>query len=300
MSGPRLSVIVCTRNRAGMLPGLFDSLAAQPLEASAAEIIVVDNASRDSTPEVLRAEAARGRLPLRVIDEPAPGLSVARNTGIGQARGDFVIFLDDDALAAPGWLRAYEEAAAEQPILQGRILVSLDRPPPSWMTTADLKYLSHLDQGDRAAPLVGNLFGANFGVRRDVFTRVGTFRTDLGAGQAGYGEDTDFSRRAVAAGFQLFYLPKALIHHRIPPERLTRRAVLRRHYLSGFCQPLFESYSEPTARLLAGLAKEGIRRGLRAIFTLDPARRMSEIGNLAQHAGRVRQILRLRLRAAGR
>src|SRR3954466_3165587 len=96
-----ISVVVPTRNRAGRLRALLESLAAQP----AHEVVVVDNASRDDTQAVVtKAGVRRIRLP-----EPM-GPAVARNRGWREARGDLIVFTDDDVVARPGWLAAIADA----------------------------------------------------------------------------------------------------------------------------------------------------------------------------------------------
>jgi len=291
-----VSIILCTRDRADMLPGCLDALAQQGAAPPEAEVLVVNNASRDATMGVLRAEAERGRLPLRVVEEPSPGVSYARNTGIERAQADFLIFLDDDAVPAPGWLAAYLRLAAEgrRALVQGRIFVQFDGPRPAWLSNALLPTLSHLDEGDRLGPLKGNLVGANFGVARGLIERIGAFRVDLGPGRAGFGEDTEFGLRAAAAGSPAWYDPDALASHRIPVGRLTRRAFLRRSYRAGLSQALYHWYGDPTAWTLLALGKVALVRASSALFTLNGERRMQELGRVAGYAGRMRQILRMR------
>src|SRR4051794_39692059 len=108
-----ISVVVPTRNRAGRLRALLESLAAQP----AHEVIVVDNASSDDTQAVVADAGVRGiRLP-----EPM-GPAVARNRGWRAARGELVVFTDDDVVAQPGWLNAIAAAHARdrEAVIQGR------------------------------------------------------------------------------------------------------------------------------------------------------------------------------------
>ncbi len=106
MIGPRdaiqASVVVCTRNRAAILPAALESLARQKSKR-VFEVIVVNNGSDDETAEVI-AEWCRRDSRFRMVDEPNPGLSRAKNLGVHEARGDVVLFTDDDVLAEPEWL----------------------------------------------------------------------------------------------------------------------------------------------------------------------------------------------------
>src|SRR4051794_21634078 len=93
-----LSVIVPVKDGARSIPVLLDSLAAQTLARDRFEVIVVDNASRDGTGDVARERGAT------VVEEPVANRSRARNRGAREARADRFAFIDDDCVAAPGWL----------------------------------------------------------------------------------------------------------------------------------------------------------------------------------------------------
>ena len=292
-----LSIIIATRDRAGDLPACFDALAGQNFPGASAEVLVVNNASRDATARVAAEEMRRGRLPLRYAEEPRAGLSFARNTGIRQAAGRFIIFLDDDALAAPGWLAAYERLFRQgRPAVQGRIRVQIEGARPRYLAEDLLAYLTHLDEDEPEGRYEGNLLGANFGAMRGVYEQLGPFRSDLGAGASGYGEDTEFGRRMTAAGIPVTYCPDALVLHRIPPARTTRRALLRRCYLSGQSQPLFTEFRESLPRTLFHFARRSVAHLGHAAIARRSAQRVRELCQWAEHAGRVRQIVRMRLR----
>jgi glycosyltransferase involved in cell wall biosynthesis len=96
------SVVVCTRNRAVELDRCLRSLQRQ--DYSSFEIIVVDSASNDElTREVTRRNG------VRYVSEKRPGLSRARNRGAREAKFEIIAYLDDDAEAQAGWLRALAE-----------------------------------------------------------------------------------------------------------------------------------------------------------------------------------------------
>jgi GT2 family glycosyltransferase len=236
-------------------------------------------------------------LPLRVVEESSPGLSRARNAGVAHAQGDFLIFLDDDALPAPGWLAAYERLFREgRPVVQGRIRAQIEGARPAYLADDLLAYLTHLDKDGPEGRYEGSLLGANFGALRRVFEQLGPFRPELGAGAGGFGEDTEFGRRVAAAGIPVIYSPDALVLHRIPPSRATRRALLRRCYLSGRSQPLFMEYPESLPRALFHFARRSAAHLGRAVFARRSAQRVRELCQWAEHAGRVRQMVRMRLR----
>ena len=90
----RVTVIIPTRNRAGRIKEILGCLCQQTVTPF--EVITVDNDSSDKTKEVVLG--FQGKLPVKYLLEKRKGPSFARNTGIKEARGDFLIFLDDDIL----------------------------------------------------------------------------------------------------------------------------------------------------------------------------------------------------------
>ena len=104
---PSYSVVVPSHDRCQVL---FEVLAALEAQAGAPEfeVVVVDDGSRDGTPDRLRAW--RGGRPLTVLTQEARGPAAARNRGVAAAQGEWIAFLGDDTVPAPDWLAAHEAA----------------------------------------------------------------------------------------------------------------------------------------------------------------------------------------------
>ena len=132
-----LSVIVCTRDRRPSLMRCLKSIT-DSAEASACpvemEIVVVDDGSEDGTGDAVQAFAARSRRArVRLIRQPGLGLSAARNTGVANARGALLAFIDDDCIASPTYvaeLIARFAGERELVLRGGRVLLGdpLDAP----------------------------------------------------------------------------------------------------------------------------------------------------------------------------
>lgn len=204
------------------------------------ELLVIDNGSRDATAEVLSSHAWPEDWYVRVIREEKLGLSNARNRAIAEARGDYVIFFDDDETPDPDWLRAYEHLINTHApdAFGGRIIVMFEDRRPSWLKDELLGFLGELDYGNTIAPLTEPhtpFYGGNFGVRKSVCDNVGFFDPELGrkGGINTGGEEVDFYRRLLSAGFKVWWTPEAVIHHRIQAEKLTRAYFLDLHYRMG-------------------------------------------------------------------
>jgi glycosyltransferase involved in cell wall biosynthesis len=204
------------------------------------EFLVVDNGCRDGTPELLARHSWPAGWDVRVVREEELGLSNARNRAIAEARGDYVIFMDDDETADPDWLRAYERLVdAHRPdAFGGRIRVLFEDARPAWLRDELLGFLGELNRAERVVPLTDpytSFYGGNFGLRRTVCDRVGGFDAMLGrkgSDNTG-GEEVDFYRRVLAAGLSVWWTPEAVIHHRIQAAKLERGYFHDLHYRMG-------------------------------------------------------------------
>ena len=108
---PEFSIVLCTRNRAELLAHALASLQLIDYPKEQVELVLVDNGSTDATREVVENSAVRFPFAVRYVYEVEPGLSVARNRGISEARGRFLLFTDDDQLVDPAILREFAEVA---------------------------------------------------------------------------------------------------------------------------------------------------------------------------------------------
>ena len=239
MSAP-LTILMCTHNRASLLRDALESLETQTLPRDRFEVLVVDNASTDSTPELVASVARRGRIDLRGIRETELGLDAARNRGVREARGEIIAFLDDDARARPDWaagiLAGFDRHDA--PILGGKVELIWEAPRPDWLSDVLLRYLIHCDYGTQVTEITGPpwLYGTNVAFRRRIFQEIGLFRLDLdrkGSSLMG-GGDTEFFIRARAHGKRLLYLPELVVDHLVPASRLTREFFRERLFYSGY------------------------------------------------------------------
>ena len=230
-----ITAAVCTYGEAPHLLRALASLAEQEApDGLALEILCVDNnsAPRTALPEPLASR-------VRVIHEPVAGLSRARNAAVAHARGDAIAFLDDDAVAQPGWAaalaRAFETTGAW--CVGGRVLPEWPGEEPLWLDEGLRYLLGLLDLEGDTRPLRGPVLpcGANMAVRRFAFDRVGLFRESLGRkpGSLLSGEEIDLFRRAIRAGGTVAYAPDAVAHHIVPLSRLSPEFLRRRAWWEG-------------------------------------------------------------------
>ncbi len=225
-SSVSISIILCTRNRSVGLQQTLDSLAQVTVPGDRkAEVIVVDNASTDDTAAVVRGARIRN-MEVRPLYEARRGKSHALNGALAQARGELILFTDDDVLVAPDWMEQTVTALAdaETKVVTGRIDVApgLLR---GWQNSKHRWWLAssedaRLHEGSR------ELIGANMGIDREVLDRVSGFDPELGPGALGLAEDTLFGWQLVEAGFKITYASQATVVHCPDPSRLRRASWL--------------------------------------------------------------------------
>lgn len=197
---PVVSVIVSTRNHAGMLGRTVQAVMRQDLAAEL-ELIVVDNASTDRTAEVM-AEAVQGATrPLtyaRLATDRGP--AGGRNVGLDLAKGEFLAFTDSDCTPDPGWLRSAQAAftSPEIGVVQGRTEGAGTSPP----------FFSHFIETRR---LDGSFSTSNVVYRRKA---IGAMRFDP---TCTYWEDVDLGWRVLGGGWKATFASDALIEHAAIP-----------------------------------------------------------------------------------
>lgn len=224
---PRISIIICTSNRAEHLRQTLQAMGQVCVPVGAAcELIVVDNASTDGTAGVVH-QSRLGQMSIRYVREPRRGQCHARNAGLEAARGDIIVFTDDDVRPATLWLDnlcASILAGKTNAVLGGaHIAPHLLRP---WMEAQHKNLLASTENADRVHPAL--LVGINMAFSKSVLADVPKFDVELGAGALGFADDTLFSYQLKQAGYALAAAFDAQVEHHFDPARLSRSSFLNR------------------------------------------------------------------------
>lgn len=258
MSSPLLSVIVTTYtfDRLRDVQELLASLRAQAYPNM--EIIFVGERTSELCSRVRAYGEEKGVPNLRVLfNDGPPGLSPARNLGIEQAQGDIVAFIDDDALAMPGWaeeaVRTYEDPSIIG--VTGPALPLWEDPSMDWLPEEFHWIISCTGWAPwKEITDVRNAWGMNMCFRREAFSLCGLFDNRHGFHQGLFAEDNEFSMR-VRAGTKrrIVYNPRVRVLHRVHKYRLSWRFIIERSYWLGHArQMLRKTYgSEAKGQLLA-------------------------------------------------
>lgn len=226
---PQATVIVPIYNGEADLPDLIRCLQAQTYPAEQVEYLLVDNASRDRTAEIIQAAAAAAPaqgLNLRYLSETEIQSSyAARNRGIRAAAGEILAFTDADCRPQPSWLEALVQPFAEPAVgLVSGAITALPGETLIEQYTVHKQILSN----ERALAHDFRPFGqtANLAVRRQVLSEVGLFRSHLTTGG-----DADFCWRVLQqTGWQIQFAPEAKVQHR---HRTSLRGLIKQFQRYG-------------------------------------------------------------------
>lgn len=262
----RPTVAIATRRASDDLREAIESVAHQQEGfAEPIETLLVAPGPEHAAIELIAAPH-RGRLALRLVDPGAAGLSRARNAAARAATGDFIAFLDDDAVAMKGWLRALaacfkdesDAGTAGGPI---RLLWGTE-PRPAWWRDGLDEAFNALDFGPlrRRLRYPQVLYGTNIAFRRAALLDAGLFREDLGRAPGSLlgGEEAEAQLRLERCGHRTVFDPKAVVLHRVARERLRPSYIRSRAFHHGRSHSLFER------ELFAAGRRGRLRRALRA------------------------------------
>jgi glycosyltransferase involved in cell wall biosynthesis len=228
---PFVSVVVPTYNRSAVLTDCLRSLLALDHPGDRYEIIVVDAACTDDTPERMKPLAESSEAPaVRYLRNVSRDANSARNSGIAVAKGELVALIDDDVLVPPGWLSALADGMGQwvgaecfggpvRPIFECESPRTCPGHEPAG---------TRFDEGD-SSKQVAELWGGNMAIRRDALERTGPFRSGLPVLQ-----EWEWEQRLLASGGRLVYLPEAWLWHRRDRADLAIAPMLRELFLRGY------------------------------------------------------------------
>jgi glycosyltransferase involved in cell wall biosynthesis len=234
---PLISAAICTYERYDLLGQAIDSLMGQTLDNSQYEILVIDNSPNWRLSEEF-AKAYASVENLRWAIEKTPGLSNARNVATGLAKTPLIAFMDDDAIARPGWLAAivaaYDRFGNEAGVVGGKVNPIWAAPRPSWMHDDLLGLVSVIDRGNDARVLAADewVAGVNISFRVDLLKETGGFNVGLGRNGTGHAllsnEEVEIVDKIKQRGYLVVYTPEAEVDHIVDADRLSQVWIRRR------------------------------------------------------------------------
>ncbi|WP_158291989.1 glycosyltransferase family 2 protein [Paracraurococcus ruber] len=241
---PKVTVCLATHDRPHYVRSCLDSLRAQTVGIETFDIIVVDSCGQPETHDLLRAMVAE--MPnARLMRLDQPGASAARNLGAEHATGDFVAYIDDDAMAMPDWVEQIQAVIAELDpwpgVLGGRVLPLWEAPLPEWWPASLRGVLSIIEWEGRgeyrtpAVPAKLEPYGVNMIVQRKPLLDMGGFADGLGRvrGLLLSDEDVQVGWALQDRGYSAWYDSRVVVMHQIQGRRLNPDWLLNRLYWQG-------------------------------------------------------------------
>ena len=251
---------ICSCNRPDRLAALLGALARCRIGGvgKPVRIVVVDNSAEATARPVVEAHAAALPFPVRLAHEPRPGLAVARNRALLEARAEgarLLAFIDDDELPSTDWLanlaRAIEETGAAAAV--GPVDPLFATMPPPWLPTAAYRAALKATSGFVADGYTGNCI-----LDLAVLDAAG-LRFDERFNETG-GEDTAFFRSLMAAGHGIAWAESAVVRELVPRDRMRLRWLLSRWVRTGAIEAVIARSEQPRLRtVIACLGKGAVR-----------------------------------------
>lgn len=230
----KVSVIVCTYNRADHLRSALGALHKQQVDPQAVEILVVDNNSTDATQAVVEEFAALAPN-VKYVKETAQGLAHARNKGLYLAKAPLVAFLDDDARVLDGWFAAlFKAAELDYDCFGGPYKAWHLKNKPAWFKE---EYASTLGKQNISGDLGDGLWldGGNIVFKTLALDAMGGFPVNLGmSGQTlAYGEEIPLQVRIRAKGGKLGFFTDMAVEHAVQPHKYSPSFFLKQAVAVG-------------------------------------------------------------------
>ena len=231
-----LSIVICSYNRASYISGALDSLYHQSAGLDNFEAIIVDNNSTDNTAEVFkqwRSSHANGSF--TYLTESKQGASFARNTGAKGAKGQWLCFMDDDAIANSNYVEniiMHIKTKPEAIGFGGRIIPKYIPSAPEWMSYYVSSLVGNFDYAPTACAFENGKYPleSNMIVKKDIYDSIGGFNTQLpgvvGTLRIG-GEGKELFYKLLALGHTIYYDPTICVEHVVEVKKLTPEYMYR-------------------------------------------------------------------------
>jgi len=234
----KFSIVMITRNRGDKIRTVLGSIKEIEYSPENYEVVVVDNGSSDNTVTTVKQELKGALFNWHIQEEKIKGICRARNKGAFTSKGDWVIYVDDDAIVPVKWLHAYETAIAEFPdavVFGGPAELDSNLIRPWWWCEKFDWTMSCQNYGGDLKPYPegGHPYGLNMAIRSDVLKNSEGFNTKLDDEISSFADETELFIRLMKDGNQLIYVPEAKVIHCVEQNRLGWNAYMARRELVG-------------------------------------------------------------------
>jgi glucosyl-dolichyl phosphate glucuronosyltransferase len=243
----KTSIIICTFNRASLLPKVINNLRAQTYPAEAFEIIVVDNASTDNTRQVIERSNTETGKSVKYVIESRTGITFARNKGAEAARHPYLAYLDDDCSVGTDWLSQLMsgfDLDEQVEITAGQIIVDFkEQKKPVWLGAKSERWLGAYNHPGSQPRLLDNpvyICEGNMAITRQAWEAVGGFLgMDLFSSPHMASQEILYLLEQIKRkGGKIAFVPGAIANHHtdIP----TKQWLIKRAFWNGVSSGILE------------------------------------------------------------
>lgn len=235
---PEISVAVCTYNRSDVLPKCLESLADQSANNELFEVIIIDNNSTDDTKEIATNFCNKYNH-FRYVFEKKQGLSHARNRAIIEANGEYLAYIDDDAIADKEWLEKIGSVIQNNKDIAafgGQIYPWYNKEKPKWFKDEFATYSwgeQHFQLTEQNCPF--GLSGSNMIFNKDALTKYGSFSVEYGMNgdKIAFGEESCLFNKMLKNNENIQYFPEIFVYHLVSDKSYSLKEAFKRSIQNG-------------------------------------------------------------------
>lgn len=290
-----LSVLISTRNGSRTIGTTLQGLCNQTLARQHWEVIVIDNGSTDKTLSILQEYAPK--LPLVILTQQVPGKNRSLNFGLEVAKGDLIVFTDDDVEIGREWLKTYHQLATSEQsydIFGGPIYGVWPFELQPWIAAhvpLGAVYAITTSSVPDGPANIGHFWGPNIAVRSSSLRAFGKLPENVGPAGLNYamGSESAFLYPMAERGHKAFFCNSCSVGHIIRSEQMSPTWILGRAERFGRGQARL-SFREDTNPVLwfnrprwAIIAM--LKAGFRSILGISIEMRLEHLWNYRYHKG---------------
>jgi len=224
MAKYKIALLICTYNRDKYLPEALQSIKQQTLNKNLFEAVIIDNNSTDNTAAIAsKFITDNPSLNTKYFFEKNKGLSFARNRGLQEADAEILCYVDDDAILSPDYLTQMFDFFQKNSAAVGaggRVIPKYENnQEPEWMSKYLSGFIGKVEHGDLIKKFSNNMkypAGCNMTYTKQALTEAGGFNNDL----TFRSDDKYIFYKVKEISDEIYYVPKAYVHHYIDNKRL--------------------------------------------------------------------------------
>ena len=235
---PRISVAVCTYNRSDVLPKCLESLVDQTAGSELFEVLIIDNNSTDETKKIAE-DFCKKHMNFRYIFEEKQGLSQARNRAIIEAKGNYLAYIDDDAIADKDWVKNILAAIKTDSSIVafgGPIYPWYNKEKPKWFQDEFATHSygkQHFHLSEQNCPF--GLSGSNMIFKKEILNKYNGFSAEYGMSgdKIAFGEESFLFNKMLKNSENIQYFPEIFVYHLVSEKNYSLKDAFKRSIQNG-------------------------------------------------------------------